>query len=243
MPRIKIFVIDHRDGDAQPYGEIIEPRYVEGPSVDPDFNLGPEYTDYNALWEIWHLQEPPDIVGFFGYRKYLLGPLADPTGWTWPAHAPHWLSCSKEHFYEYRRSLVHWDGSELLPLLAQHDIIQAPPFPLDVPWLTDFARSRSREDAHTICDVLIDHCLPETARRIYPYLFITRWSVFDRMMREIEPLRLKLHGKCVGADSNNADYKKRPMAYVMERVYSLWLENSGLSIKELPLLHCWEMQT
>ena len=32
------------------------------------------------------------------------------------------------------------------------------------------------------------------------------------------------------------------MAYVMERVYTLWLEKSGLSIKEVPMLHCWEME-
>ena len=53
---------------------------------------------------------------------------------------------------------------------------------------------------------------------------------------------MELHDRCWGADSTNEEYKKRPMAYVMERVYSLWLENSGLAIKEVPLLHCWEKQ-
>jgi len=238
MPRIEICVIDHRDHDHQPAGSIIDTWYWK-PGMPP----GTEYADYCALWERWehHNRYPPEdtpeINGFFGYRKYIV---FDPIEGAERAHAPNWWQCSEEAFDGYRDWLAGWDGAEIKRLLAIYDILQAAPFPLTCGILNDFAVSRSRNDATTIGQAFLRAGISVRRHQIYPYLFITRWSVFDRMMREIEPIRLELHGKCRGEDSTNEEYKKRPMAYVMERVYSLWLENSGLSIKEMPLLHCWE---
>jgi len=238
---IRIFVIDHRDADAQRPGEIISPYMIYGFE-----RPGSEYADFCALYEVWlgytQLGTPPEIIGFFGYRKYLAPiPFDHGEDWIKPAHAPDWYQCSKEDFDEYRQMMAEFDGSDIKRLLAQYDILQAPPFPVDN-LFNDFTRSRSRHDSHLLWDAACAYFANvHPANKIYPYLFITRWSVFDRMMREMEPLRLELHGHTVGADSTNEEYIKRPMAYVMERVYSLWLENSGLSIREVPLLHCWEM--
>jgi len=232
---LQIWVIDHRDGDAQLRGDIIAPYMIYG-YEDP----GPRYADFCALYGAWTgylgIGSPPEHIGFFGYRKYLCPPNHNKY-WA-PAHAPNWYQCAKKDFDEYRDFMATWDGGDIKRLLAQYDILQAAPFPLNENIYTDFADSRSREDAASLRGALPDSW---TSRRIYPYLFITRWSVFDRMMREMEPYRQRLEPLCTGADSISFAYIKRPMAYVMERVYSLWLENSGLSIKEVPLLHCWEM--
>lgn len=237
MPSLQICVIDHRDHDYQPVGRIIRP-WLWVPGLDP----GTEYADFCALYEIWKRPgPPPDIIGFFGYRKYLMPSDNRGIDGIRPAHAPNWYECDRELFDNYRDYLSGHDGSDIKTLLAQYDILQAAPFPLRVSICEDFATSRSKRDEKLLWDTACAHFAKvHTVHKIYPYLFITRWSVFDRMMREMEPLRLELHDKCVGADSANEEYKKRPMAYVMERIYSLWLENSGLSTKEMPLLHCWE---
>lgn len=235
MPDIKIYVVDHRDHDLQPPGDIIRP-WVVGPEDVP----GARYADFCALYGVWQAFQAgsPGIIGFFGYRKYLcpLNKELD-VDWIKPAHAPDWYQCPKGDFDIYRDFMAEWDGADIKRLLAQYDILQAAPFPLDREIWADFEKSRSYHDA-----LLCNHIVPSMGTtKIYPYLFITRWSVFDRMMRELEPLRLKLDPLITAEDSDNDEYKKRPMAYVMERVYSLWLENSGLDIGEMPLLHCWEM--
>jgi hypothetical protein len=237
MPSICINVIDHRPDDHQPVGEIICPWFWQ-PGQIP----GTQYADFCALyhiwkaWDDWEYDPPYDIIGFFGYRKYLVP--RDPKNEVWmtPAHAPNWFACREEVFDEYREGWARGhETHRLLPLLAQYDILQAPPFPV-YDMIDDFRASRSEKDAELLGDAL--GWKLET--NIYPYLFITRWSVFDRAMWEMEPARIQLHGRCTGEDSEDPEYKKRPMAYVMERVWSHWLTHSGLSIKEVPLLHCWE---
>ena len=233
---ISLWVIDYRDGDYQPHGKIIQPWIVH-----EDEPPGPRYADYCALYNVWGVftDEPPEVVGFFGYRKYLVPPdMALPAG-TAPAHAPGWWQCGAPAFDRFREDYAHNDGAAFLPLLATHDILVAPPFPLngDSVW-SDFAKSRSPHDA-AACASIVPW---STSEQIYPYLFITRWPVFNRAMREMEPLRIALDHPCIAQDSKDAAYSERPMAYVMERVWSLWLEHSGLSVKHLPLLHCWEKQ-
>lgn len=240
MARIGLWVADHRKEDQQPVGSIIQPFPLGGDA------LGLEYADFRALHTVWSQDpDPPEIIGFFTHRKYLMPPMERRRPYipVEPAHAYGWWQTSRIGFDRYRQWWSEWDGAELLPLLAQYDILQAPPFPLaDGDIIQDFMHSRSEHDAGALLNIARRHGFGSVPRyRIYSYIFITRWSVFDRMMCETEPLRLELHGLCKAEDSANEEYKKRPMAYVMERVYSLWLEHSGLAIKEMPLLHCWEM--
>ena len=226
--------VDHREDDYQCPGKIIAPLlHYEQP-------LGPRYADFNALYSIWRdkyrIGPPADIVGFMGYRKYFMFP-NNVLVHTAPDHAPGWYKCSRVVFNYYRHWWAEWDGAEILPILAQHDIIVTPPFPLPVDIFTDFAASRSVHDAE-----MLHKALPGVlSKQITPYLFITRWSVFDRMMNQLEEARLFLDPLITAEDSVNEEYKKRPMAYVMERVFSLWLEDSDLSTYTLPILNCWEL--
>lgn len=241
--KIELYVIDHRgNDDEQIPGKIIASYFHE------EHPLGQRYADYNALYAVWtdeyRIGPPPAIVGFMGYRKYIcFGQALD---WEDPnirqGHAPGWYNCSRPVFDYYRGWLAKWDGAEILPMLAQHDIIVTPPFLLgDLDIIEDFAFSRSNGDAIVLDDVTHAHSLP-TSNQITPYLFITRWSVFNRIMTELEEIRQDLDPLILAADSADEAYKKRPMAYVMERVFSLWLEQSELSTYTLPLLNCWELQ-
>jgi hypothetical protein len=238
---IHLWVIDHRGSYAQVKGKVIIPW-----RVFPDDIPGPRYADFTALYEVWRqaqlFKRPIDIVGFMGYRKYFIFPEAEidvlqDTEIT-PAHNKGWYQCPLVTFDYYRRWLANWDGAGILPLLATHDIITAPPYQLNESVWDDFATSRSSLDAH-----VLHYLYPDGgSRKITPYLFITRWSVFDRMMEELEPYRKVLDTVITAKDSRDEAYKKRPMAYVMERLFSIWLEQSGLSTYEMPLLHCWELQ-
>ncbi len=239
---INIWVIDHRFGlDRQDAGKII----TIWPITDED-SLGPRYADFNALHEVWQYEvenlNPPSIVGFFGYRKYLWSRMWHHIPSVVHSYAPEWYQADPLQFDAYRQFLSEWDGDALKPLLAQHDILQAPPFPLNVNMITDLALTRSEHDADVLRDTMRKHGWYGNSGRIYPYLFITRWAVFDRMMREVEPLRLELDQRIMPYDSTNPEYEKRPMAYIMERLYSEWLQKSKLDIKEIPLLHCWELK-
>jgi hypothetical protein len=92
-------------------------------------------------------------------------------------------------------------------------------------------------DTQALLEVTKKHGFYEfNSNKIYHWIFITHWTIFDRMMREMEPLRIELHERCNGLDSDNQAYKKRVMDYVMERVYPLWLLKSGLKFKEIAQL-------
>ena len=234
MPRLEILVIDHqgRGGAKQLPGPIIQ-NYV----VYPDDELGARYADYCALYRTWRTYcangNEPEMLGFFGYRKYLCD---DPSSIGLPAHAPNFWQTTLDCFNYYRRRLAESDGTDIKALLAQYDVLQGASFEVD-DIIKDFATSRSQFDAEPLGNATgWQH-----ATKIYPYLFITRWSVFDRMMSEMEPIRRELDPLITAYDSKDMAYKERPMAYIMERVYSFWLAQSGLSIKEVPLLHCWEL--
>lgn len=232
---LKIYVIDHRHTDFQPEGPIIRSWGVEEDDLP-----GPRYADFCALYEVWQKPIQSDLIGFFGYRKYLGGPV-NIVG-VEPAHAPNWYKMPKEAFDIYREAFQFGlPANPIKYLLAQYDILQAAPFPIEHSIFRDFAYTRSMHDASVLNEVLGRHNYTLVGRKIFPYLFITRWPVFDRMMREMEPIRLEVDPLITAEDSTDGAYTKRPMAYVMERVYSTWLQASNLSIKEMPLIHCWEM--
>lgn len=234
MRRIEIFVCDHveREGTRQPFGAVVCP-WTCRPEDDP----GPTYADFRALYNVWR-QGKGDIIGFMGYRKYIW--FEDFHVSVAPNRTEGWWNVTPGCFNEYRDALSHWHGASLLPQLATHDIIVTPPFRVDS-IIDDFGRSRSRQDASTLRAALADRGIDMASDRIYPYIFVTRWSVFDRFMKFAWSLAQELEPLCKGEDSTNEAYKRRPMAYVLERAFSSWLENSGLSRLELPIVNCWEL--
>lgn len=237
MAKINLLVCDYKErrGSKQPEGPVIS-AWICGPDEDP----GQAYADFRVLYQTWRLGFD-GIVGFMGVRKYPVFPGFEVK--SEPSHIPKWLNASPQHFDVYRGALAKWDGASLLPLLAMHDMIVTPPFDCHANGgiMMDFAASRSHNDAFELERVLHRRGIYTVSNKIYPYIFVTRWSVFDRFMRFAWSVARELESLCKGEDSINEAYKKRPMAYVLERAFSLWLENSGLSFTELPIVNCWEL--
>lgn len=238
----KIVVCDHYPNPIprQPAGEIVG-TYVQG-LANCTSEMGPAYADFNALEWVWSTAQPDpryERIGFFGRRKYILfQPAYDYDRTPWGPLG--WYDASRQHFDEYRNWLANWNGAELKPLLAKHDILVTPPWKVeDV--ILDFADSRSRTDAASLDHALYKAKINTFSTNIYPYIFITRWSVFNRFMKFAVPFAKNLEPWCKGVDSKNEAYKKRPMAYVMERAFSLWLESADLDMKVMPILNCWDM--
>ena len=174
-----ILVCDHieREGVRQRPGPVVRPWVCE--ANEPP---GQAYADFRALYNTWQ-HGGDDFVGFMGYRKYILFP-----GFEWvytePSHVPTWRNASRQHFDNYRAALSEWDGASILPLLATHDIIVTPPFQLpklpgesQSTLMDDFAASRSSHDARVLAAALRARNVSPASCQIYPYIFVTRWSV------------------------------------------------------------------
>ena len=234
----KIIVCDHKENAVprQPPGDIVG-TFIAGGIGEPE--LPPIYADFAALDWCWR-KLSHERIGFFGRRKYILfqeGPVEyKRTDWG-PLG---WYDATYREFDEYRNWLANWDGQQMKEELAQTDIIVTPPWRVD-DLMNDFGRSRSMADAGVLGRTLYDHGVNTTSTRIYPYIFATRWSVFDRFMKFAVPFAKEIEPYITADDSTNEAYKKRPMAYVLERAFSLWLENSGLNARIMPILNCWEM--
>jgi len=236
MTSLKIWVHDYRDHDHQPTGPIISP-WLESPTDLPRA----DYAGFRAHYMVWKTGLKSDLVGFFAYRNYLWDrawcdiPVGGP-GSANVQHAQNWRAAGSEAFNQYRSFLSHWDGEQIKKDLESCDILQSAPYHLSPgkTILQDFGSSGSAKDHQALEEVTTKYGFAAFATiKLYHWLFITRWEIFDRMMTELEPLRLELHDRCTGADSNNGNYKRRVMDYVVERLYPLWLLKSGLNFKEV----------
>ena len=239
---LEIWVHDHRDHDHQAPGSIICP-WLENAQDWP----GESYAGWRAHYGAWQYYRiagnAPGMIGFFAYRYYLWDPSWFPISnlQNNKNGAPKWLLTSKAEFDSYRSFLSTWDGDAIKDQLAggDIDILQSAPYTLDPgnygqDIISDFGASGSANDTQALIEVTKKYGFYEFAgNKIYHWILITRWPIFDRMMREMEPLRLELHERCNGLDSTNEAYKARVMDYVMERIYPLWLLKSGFNFKEL----------
>jgi len=240
MARLEIWVHDHRDHDHQTPGPII--RTCTNLPTDPP---GEDYAGWRAHYTAWYKYhnwaDPPDMIGFFAYRYYLWDPSwfpLSPHGDNIPppGAAPNWLKVSRNDFNTYRTFLSTWDGATIKEQLTHCDILQSAPITVGHGGIIqDFVKHcGSQNDGRALEEVTQKYGFDKfNGDKIYHWIFITHWPVFDRMMREMEPLRLELHDRCKGLDSGNGAYKARVMDYVMERVYPLWLLKSGLDFKEV----------
>lgn len=77
-------------------------------------------------------------------------------------------------------------------------------------------------------------------KHIYPMHFVTRAPVFNRFMEWWWPRAEEIRARIKSIDVHDPAYLRRPMAYLSERIFSMWLDHSGLSMVEVPLLRCWD---
>ena len=193
------------------------------------------YADMRAPYWVWRNRDDLDIIGFHGYRKFL--------DFRTRSVPPQWWTISLLEFRAYQKWLAAYDGEYIRWLLSQYDIIVAPPFNCsyngDIG--EDFRRSRSVADWLIFEDVM-PYTLAEyvQTKHIYPMHFVTRTPVFNRFMEWWWPRAEEMRARAKSEDVYDPAYLRRPMAYLSERMFSMWLDHSGLSIVKVPLLQCWE---
>ena len=193
------------------------------------------YADMRAPYWIWKNRDDLDIIGFHGYRKFL--------DFRNIFAAPGWFDVGIGDFREYQKWLAEYDGEYIRWLLSQYDIIVTHPFDCsyngDIG--EDFRRSRSVADW-----LIFEDVMPYTSgeyvrtKHIYPMHFVTRAPVFNRFMEWWWPRAEEMRARIKSIDVHDHAYLRRPMAYLSERIFSMWLDHSGLSMVEVPLLRCWE---
>lgn len=240
MRKIEIYSINYNHVGLQkaPFGGIskefvcgLHDRIGDG---IPDLTT---YADMRAPYWIWKNRDDLGIIGFHGYRKFL--DLRRPLLY----EKPEWHDTPLKEFREYQTWLSQYDGQSIQELLAQYDMIVAPPFDCsyNIDMGVDFQRSRSPMDWEVFEDVMKEAGVfhPQTPF-IRPMHFVTRAPVFRRYMDWWWPHAEAMRPCIMSLDAHDAAYIARPMAYISERMFSLWLDASKLSVVEVPLLRCWD---
>ena len=239
MRKIELYAIDYnRPGRRVMQGSWggISRQFVAGldDMIGDNISVLETYADMRAPYWIWKNRDDLDIIGFHGYRKLLS---------FIPHGEPKWLDVSLDEFRKYQEWLSKWDGAHIQWLLSQYDIIVTTPFDCsyngDIG--EDFRRSRSHDDWTVFEDVM-----PYTkmeymyTKHIYPMHFVTRAPVFNRFMEWWWPRAEEMRSRIKSIDVQDPAYKQRAMAYLSERIFSMWLDKSGLSLFKVPLVRCWD---
>lgn len=100
----------------------------------------------------------------------------------------------------------------------------------------DYRRSRSADDWEALAGALAHRGLREvgeTTPFIRPMHFVCADQVFCRFMEFWDSVRREIEPKVKSTGP-------RAFAYLSERIFSLWLDNSHWRIKTFPLLICWD---
>jgi len=238
MRKIELYAINYKCPERSQvlYGGISH-EFICGQSDRIGDNIAhlETYADMRAPYWIWKNRDDLDIIGFHGYRKFL--------DFTPPHTNPTWIEVSLADFHRYQKWLSEYDGESIRWLLSQYDLIVTTPFDCSYNGNIgeDFRRSRSVADWE-----IFENVMPYTSmeyivtKHIYPMHFVTRVPVFNRFMEWWWPRAEEIRSRIKSIDVHDAAYAKRPMAYISERIFSMWLDHSGLSIFKVPLLICWE---
>jgi len=217
--------------------------------LDDDGGLSQRWIDMVPLDYIWrHMNDPlpdwpvPPIIGFHGYRKHIN--FRDPMAEHGHQLARGWDAVSLTQFLSYQEWLANdLTGTMLDKMLDGYDVLTVEPFDCSYNqnMREDFIRSRSFNDWQTF----------EYAMRlkgefnfetpfIRPMHFVCRRPVFCRWMRFFNEMKV-LEFVIDSEDAVALDYPRRALGYLAERMWSLWLDASGLKIKTLPLMICWNV--
>ena len=233
--KIELYAINHDVAGYQPspFGGIskeficgLDDRSGDG---IPDLQT---YADMRAPYWIWRNRDDLDIIGFHGYRKFLDFK---------SQRKPYWYDVPLYAFRDYQTWLASYSGRYIQELLAQYDMIVAPAFDCsyNINIAEDFRRSRSPDDWQVFEDVMPYSRAQCQTPFIRPMHFVTRAPVFNRFMEWWWPHAEQIRARIKSADARDAAYLHRPMAYISERIYSLWLDRSELTFIEMPLMICW----
>ena len=219
---------------------------------DDDGLLVPGWCDMRAPYHIWKHRADvqfsaypwpiPPIIGFHGYRKHIN--FRDPMEFHSTQVAPGWTAVALSTFRNYQAWLVsEMTGHKLTDLLEDADILTVKPFDCSYngSMEEDYRASRSPADWAVFKDVMKAHGdFDFSTPFIRPMHFVCEDIVFFRWLRFFEEVRKDLEPLVKSPDNDDPKYRARALAFLAERMWSLWLDTSGFRIKEFPLMICWD---
>jgi hypothetical protein len=215
--------------------------------MDDVAELDSRWCDMAPLYHIWKHKdalEPewpvPPIIGFHGYRKHIN--FRD-------QHAVlSWEEVDAMRFRAYQEWLIKELTGDKLNLILHApdvDVITVKPFncSYNLNIAEDYRRSRSAADWAVFEDVMKAHgTFDFSTPFIRPMHFVCEDYIFFKWMRFFDKVRQDLEPLIKSKDAHNELYPLRALAFLAERMWSLWLDTSGFRIKEFPLMICWSPQ-
>ena len=235
---ITLFSINHKKNrtSAPIVGGIVK-EFVVG--QDDNGALVPGYCDMAAPYTIWKEKLVPAIVGFHGYRKHInFRDRIDPA----------WREVTLERFLDYKHWLAQWDAREIThDWMQKHDVLTVEPFNCSYNggMAQDYALSRSALDWAFLEGILrsrgFDNAALDTPY-IRPMHFVMRDHTFCRFMRFWDDVRREMEPGIYSDDAKSDVARTRALAFLSERIWSLWLDRAQLRVKTFPLMMCWEAQ-
>ena len=221
--------------------------------LDDVAELDARWCDMRPLHYIWkhrHAAEPlwsvPSIIGFHGYRKHIN--FRDPVENVPWSLAPGWQEVNKMVFRTYQEWLVQeMTGKKLADFLGEDDFDMLAVAPFDCGYnrnmAVDYRVSRSAQDWNAFEDVMKAHGnFDFKTPYIRPMHFVVEDHIFFEWMGFFDKVRQDLEPLIKSKDAHNEHYPPRALAFLAERMWSLWLDACGFRIKEFPLMICWNPQ-
>jgi hypothetical protein len=241
MTNIQLYTVDHRYPARTKDGGIVRSLIVDRDCFSPNLT----YADMCAQYAVWQglvlAADANSIVGFQGYRKHLdFRPGATVKG--------DWVDMTMAEFKAYQEWQKHYAAPNIEFDLRDADILTAPPF--DVSYNTnieeDFKLSASATDwEHMKKTMLRFGDFDFSIKYVVGYCnIVTTVDVFNKWMTLWNMVRAYLERSmfypCPDPGPRPDIYLPRRMAFLSERIFSIWLASSGLKAQQLPLLVCWE---
>jgi hypothetical protein len=243
--RINLYTVDHHNPPLTKREGIVHVF----PIAKGDHLFGvTSFADMIAQYGVWQgitdrYFKDDDIIGFQGYRKHLDFRIDRKVGGDW-------VSLDPLEFRQYQNWQQEHAGPNIEAMLTRTDILTNPPYDVthngDI--RRDFAVSASLTDWQEMERVLRRHGIVQfDIPTVTSYcVFTGTGKIFDEWMKfwweVVCELTATLPATCPDPGPRPDIYLPRRMAFLSERIYSLWLANSGLRTKALPLLFCQELQ-
>jgi hypothetical protein len=244
LSRVQLWSINHKKIRTQPptpVGGIVS-EFIIG-ADDQKFPLLPGYMDMAAPYSIWKEEKVPQIIGFHGYRKHIN--FRDPMEINSGQLAPGWAAVDLETFRAYQRWLVDWDALRIThDWLLCNDVLTVEPFDCSYNggMAKDYAISRSEQDWKVLESILGERGFGREdfdTPYIRPMHFVCRDFVFCNFMRFWNDVRKELELRVYSDDARSPEAQTRALAFLSERIWSIWLDHAPVRIKTFPLMISW----
>jgi hypothetical protein len=193
--------------------------------------------------EIFNYVLHGDIIGFQGYRKHLDFRLRRQV-------RGDWISLDPVEFRQYQIWQADYAAQNIAFLLQDCDVLTNPPYDVthNGGLKQDWIKSASIIDWKIMEDILRSHGVRDfDIPTVTSYcVFTGTGKIFDQWMNFWHPVACalieELPQTCPDPGPRPDIYLPRRLAFLSERVYSLWLHSREIRTKPLPLLVCWELQ-